>query len=519
MSKIKVYNISENVDKHVAENKNREVTPTQDIYNADFETAISATKFGKFNILLFLLVIPAGCTFMLETTTMSYVFPAAHCDLDLSLNDRGFLNAITFTGMISSSFMWGFLCDTLGRKRLMVIGYLLDAVFVIMSSFSQNYTFLLIFKFLGGFIINGHYCFNCLFIGISLLQISFTGSVTWAILPQKIVITLFNNSVVLRPWNLFLLVCAIPSLVSGIIFIFMPESPKFLMTVGRNEEALAVFRTVYALNTGNNKQNFPIQTLLDETKTEGREMQKHGGHITAGRSKTQALREGFQQIKPLCFPPHLKHIILVCCMQSLIMSGANTLRLWLPQIFQAISDYEYYNNGSTASLCDMLEALETSTQSDICYVNFSPTVYVNTIIVASVTIFGFAVVGSLINKLGKKTLLGILAFSGGMCAMSMYFAQNTAVVVVLSSLFLSAGGIAGNVLLTIIIDLFPTSLRVVTISLVLMFGPLASMTGNLVFPLLLSLGCAPPFFTLGCALIVCSFLVMILPNTERKALN
>ncbi|XP_063923257.1 synaptic vesicle glycoprotein 2C-like isoform X2 [Zophobas morio] len=438
--------------------------------------------------------------------------------------------------MISSSFMWGFLCDTLGRKRLMVIGYLLDAVFVIMSSFSQNYTFLLIFKFLGGFIINGPFSaltaylseFHCskyrsrvqlvrgtiISCGTMVLPL-----LAWAILPQKIVITLFNNSVVLRPWNLFLLVCAIPSLVSGIIFIFMPESPKFLMTVGRNEEALAVFRTVYALNTGNNKQNFPIQTLLDETKTEGREMQKHGGHITAGRSKTQALREGFQQIKPLCFPPHLKHIILVCCMQSLIMSGANTLRLWLPQIFQAISDYEYYNNGSTASLCDMLEALETSTQSDICYVNFSPTVYVNTIIVASVTIFGFAVVGSLINKLGKKTLLGILAFSGGMCAMSMYFAQNTAVVVVLSSLFLSAGGIAGNVLLTIIIDLFPTSLRVVTISLVLMFGPLASMTGNLVFPLLLSLGCAPPFFTLGCALIVCSFLVMILPNTERKALN
>jgi VNT family MFS transporter (synaptic vesicle glycoprotein 2) len=37
---------------------------------------------------------------MLETTTMSYVFPAAHCDLGLSLNERGSLNAITFVGKL-----------------------------------------------------------------------------------------------------------------------------------------------------------------------------------------------------------------------------------------------------------------------------------------------------------------------------------------------------------------------------------------------------------------------------------
>lgn len=73
------------------------------VFEADFETAISATKFGKFNIFLFLLSIPAGWTNMFETTTMSYVFPAAHCDLDLSLNQRGSLNAITFIGKFFKS--------------------------------------------------------------------------------------------------------------------------------------------------------------------------------------------------------------------------------------------------------------------------------------------------------------------------------------------------------------------------------------------------------------------------------
>jgi VNT family MFS transporter (synaptic vesicle glycoprotein 2) len=54
-------------------------------------------------------------------------------------------------------------------------------------------------------------------------------------------------------------VCAVPSLLSGIIFLFMPESPRFLMTVGRNEEALAVFKQVYTLNTGKSKADFPVK--------------------------------------------------------------------------------------------------------------------------------------------------------------------------------------------------------------------------------------------------------------------
>lgn len=33
------------------------------------------------------------------------------------------------------------------------------------------------------------------------------------------------------------------------------------------------------------------------------------------------------------------------------------LRLWLPQIFQAIDDYRHLHNGTTGSLCSMLELL------------------------------------------------------------------------------------------------------------------------------------------------------------------
>ena len=70
---------------------------------ASFETAISATGFGRYNLLLILVIFPAGWSNSFESSTMSYVFPAAQCDLDLSLEDKGLLNAITYLGTVVSN--------------------------------------------------------------------------------------------------------------------------------------------------------------------------------------------------------------------------------------------------------------------------------------------------------------------------------------------------------------------------------------------------------------------------------
>lgn len=53
--------------------------------------------------------------------------------------------------MIVSGLFWGYLSDTLGRKKLLIIGTFFGAVFVILSGFSQSYEILLSFKFMGGF--------------------------------------------------------------------------------------------------------------------------------------------------------------------------------------------------------------------------------------------------------------------------------------------------------------------------------------------------------------------------------
>ncbi|KAJ8919146.1 hypothetical protein NQ315_012132 [Exocentrus adspersus] len=479
---------------------------------ADFETAISATGFGKFNIILILAILPTAFAQVFESTSMSYVLPIAQCDLSLSLEDKGMLNAITFAGMISSGFIWGYICDVTGRKRVMIFGYLLDGFFMLMASSSQNFTMLLVAKFFGGFIINGPFSaatsylteFHCskyrarvhLVRGtiVSLANITLP-LIAWIVLPQNVNFTLFDQFD-FHSWNVFLLICSLAPLTSGVIFLFMPESPKFLMSAGRNEEALRVFQKIYKINKGKPANTYPIKVLVDENVLSKVTPNKD----SVEKKMTKNIVSGLYTIKPLFCRPHVLRIVHVCMNTFIMFMSINTLKLWLPQLFQTINDYEYLHGGYSSSMCEMLEntITESANNSTSCSVNLdNSSVYVKSIIVGCTSILSFFLAGTLISFLGKKRLIVSMAVIGGACATCIYFAQNADTVLALSSIFLALTGVCGNVLVTITLEMFPTFLRAMALSLHLTFSRIGSIVGNMVFPYLLYIGCAPPFFYIG----------------------
>lgn len=56
----------------------------------------------------------------------------------------------------------------------------------------------------------------------------------------------------LHTWQLFLMACSLPSLISGFAVMLLPESPKFLMSRGHNDAAMKVFNHIHKVNNGNN---------------------------------------------------------------------------------------------------------------------------------------------------------------------------------------------------------------------------------------------------------------------------
>lgn len=56
-----------------------------------------------------------------------------------------------------------------------------------------------------------------------------------------------------KPWRLFMFVCGIPGLICGIAIFYLPESPKFLLTMNKQEEAKEVLQRMYRINGGKDK--------------------------------------------------------------------------------------------------------------------------------------------------------------------------------------------------------------------------------------------------------------------------
>lgn len=61
-------------------------------------------------------------------------------------------------------------------------------------------------------------------------------------------------------WNWFVAACGVPSVLLGVWLLYFPESPKYMMECGDYDDALACFKYIYTLNTGDNPNNYPVST-------------------------------------------------------------------------------------------------------------------------------------------------------------------------------------------------------------------------------------------------------------------
>lgn len=65
-----------------------------------------------------------------------------------------------------------------------------------------------------------------------------------------------------RTWQVFLAVSSAPSLLSGFLHIFLPESPKFLMSQGNYKKALDSLQRIYKLNKRKSRESYPVLTIF-----------------------------------------------------------------------------------------------------------------------------------------------------------------------------------------------------------------------------------------------------------------
>lgn len=87
-----------------------------------------------------------------ETMGMMMLTTPAQCDLNLTTFDKGLLTIGGYIGVLLPSYMWGYLCDQKGRRKIMIYTLFLTSVAAIGSSFAPNFICFIIFRFFAGFL-------------------------------------------------------------------------------------------------------------------------------------------------------------------------------------------------------------------------------------------------------------------------------------------------------------------------------------------------------------------------------
>ena len=73
------------------------------------------------------------------------------------------------------------------------------------------------------------------------------GAFAWMIIPVANIHTSFG-SYQFHSWRLFLAVSALPSILGALLYFILPESPRYLLEVGKERKAVKVLETVYKIN-------------------------------------------------------------------------------------------------------------------------------------------------------------------------------------------------------------------------------------------------------------------------------
>uniref|UniRef100_A0A7S2GUV2 Major facilitator superfamily (MFS) profile domain-containing protein n=1 Tax=Helicotheca tamesis TaxID=374047 RepID=A0A7S2GUV2_9STRA len=240
------------------------------------DEAIEKIGTGPFQ---FMVLIAAGLCFSadsMEIMLLSFLSIILREQWDLSSTETASITACVFAGALVGTLVLGPLGDRIGRRPVLLISCFFISFFGITTAFSQSFVVLLINRFWVGFGVGGLTVpFDILAEllptsarGKNLAEIEFFWTAGSMAVPLAAYMTIGSGG----SWQVFVLLCTIPCLASALISLFyVPESPRWLISCGRDEEAMEVLKAAAKMNGKDPGVLFPKGTILeDETEERSR---------------------------------------------------------------------------------------------------------------------------------------------------------------------------------------------------------------------------------------------------------
>ncbi|EYS88459.1 MFS transporter [Cupriavidus sp. SK-4] len=218
------------------------------------EQGIRAAGVGRFQYRLFVIFGLVWLADAMQVLSIGFTAPSIAATFGIPVPTALQTGTMFFVGMLIGAFAFGRLADRIGRRPVLMMAVVIDAICGVASAFAPDFQWLLLLRFLTGIGVGGtlpvDYTMMAEFLPsdrrgrwLVLLE-SFwaVGTILLAIL-ALIAVSRGNDA-----WRLIFLVTGIPALVGVVFRFFVPESPLYLNKSGRSAEARAVLQRVATAN-------------------------------------------------------------------------------------------------------------------------------------------------------------------------------------------------------------------------------------------------------------------------------
>ncbi|XP_041377819.1 synaptic vesicle 2-related protein-like [Gigantopelta aegis] len=227
----------------------RPAEPAEETFT--IQQAIDSIGFGKFQIKLSILTGLAWMADAMEMMLLSILSPALHCQWQLEGYQEAFITTVVFLGMMTSSSIWGTICDKYGRRVALVLCSLFTFYYGILSAASPSYIWILILRGLVGFGIGGAPQAITLYSEflpsksratcVVLIEVFWAIGACFEVALALIVMPTLG-------WQYLLGFSALPLLLFAIGCVWLPESARYDLTRGNPERAYATIAKIAAEN-------------------------------------------------------------------------------------------------------------------------------------------------------------------------------------------------------------------------------------------------------------------------------
>ena len=367
---------------------------------------------------------------------MSYALPLIKQEFNLSPKEMGLIGSAALAGMGLGSWFWGWVADRWGRRLVFAATVLMFSAFTGIAGLSLSLGFLVGARFLTGLGLGGMVPIDQALVA-EFAPARIRGRMS-AVLPLCWPIGIFaaaGTSLAIVPvfgWRWLFAIGVLPAVLVFFIRRGVPESPRWLASQGRFEEA---------------RKSLAYAGVKDETIEEARR------EIAA---QPQRPVEAEATFRDLFTPAYARRVVHTWLMWFCSNFAASAFSVWLPSIYAT-----YYGINLTRTL-------------------------LYTFIVAGTSVVGRIVAFSLIDIFGRKALICVGYGTAG-CAALMFTQATTETSLLMTAMFYAFFADIGSLAMTVYTpEVYPVRIRGKGAALAMGWGRFGGMISPFVAGILIS---------------------------------